>query len=241
MGNQTTDSTLFKHIDLTRLVLNDSEADMLAFLAQMNNDAPNVAAVCVYPKWVRFVKSRISSSIGLAAVVNFPSGDMALEDVLAEIDFALNEGATEIDCVLPYRALLAGKTDVVVHFLKTVRQQAGDTVLKMILETGAMTQPDDIKQAATLSIDAGVDFIKTSTGKIETGATLNAASIMLECIKTLNPKVGLKVSGGIKTPETAIQFYQEAVTHLGEDWVATPDHFRIGASTLYQALQRTVT
>jgi deoxyribose-phosphate aldolase len=171
------------------------------------------------------------SPIRIATVVNFPSGEMKMEDVLAETRDAVADGADDIDLVIPYRALAAGDDKAVTDMVSAVKGACGSAILKTILETGELKDISLIRRASDLSIAAGADFIKTSTGKVAVNATLEAADIMLQAIRDSRKKVGFKPAGGISTVADAALYLRLADTIMGEDWVM-PSTFRFGASGL---------
>lgn len=225
-------------IDLTSLNDNDTH-DVVRQLCQ-KAQTPNghVAAVCVYPQFVATAKQTLpeNSNIGLATVVNFPSGNEALTSVATQTQQAIADGAYEIDLVLPYQNLQAGKQQEVSDFVKNIADicHAHQAKLKVILETGALSA-EQIHLAAKIAIEAGADFLKTSTGKIKIGATPEAAAILLEEIRKSNRAVGIKLSGGIRDVATAQAYLQQAAAVFGEDWLC-PQNMRIGASALLDAL-----
>lgn len=222
-------------IDLTSLNENDNETTITELCHQAKSFYGNVAAVCVYPKFVSLAKKLLAhSDIKIATVANFPSGQQSIAEVQQDIEQSINAGANEIDVVLPYQDYLVGKIMAVLDFLENCRKSCGKKILmKVILETGALQQPEIIAHASRDAIYAGADFIKTSTGKIATGATLEAAEIMLREIHNvnLNRTVGFKASGGIRTLAQAQEYLQLADKVMGPDWVA-PNTFRFGTSRL---------
>ncbi|BDL40334.1 hypothetical protein MSPGM_29240 [Methylorubrum sp. GM97] len=162
-----------------------------------------------------------------------------MERTVAETRATLADGADEIDLVLPYRALIRGDAESARTMVEAVRAACGGQLLKVILETGELEDPGLIAQASRLSLEAGADFIKTSTGKTAVSATLPAAEIMLEAIRTHggDRPVGLKVSGGLRRVEDAAAYLALADRMMGADWVS-PNTFRIGASALHAELVR---
>lgn len=221
-------------IDLTNLNDDCDEATIDALCAQSSTTAGPVAAICIWPEFVSHARQLLGaqSSVQLATVVNFPSGDEKLPVICSTIETAIDAGATEIDYVLPYAALLAGDTDQVKISLQTVRRATPDNILlKVILETGQLNEADFIRQASSIAIDQGADFIKTSTGKVPVNATVKAASIMLETIKHTQRDVGFKAAGGISSIEDADTYLQLAEDKLGKEW-PNPARFRFGASSL---------
>ena len=193
----------------------------------------NYASVCVPIKYVSACKTRLQTrNIAVATVANFPTGQTSLEAVKKEIETALAAHADEIDMVLPYHFYLNNEKDKAIEFVATIRKLIPKTVLfKIILETGALKDPALIADASKDMINCGVDFLKTSTGKLQPGATVAAAMIMLAVIAQVNPKVGFKASGGIKDADTAMHYLELAEHCLGEQWLS-PRHFRIGSSKL---------
>jgi deoxyribose-phosphate aldolase len=219
-------------IDLTYLG-DDDDAAIDSLCAK----ADGVAALCVYAHYIPRVKANLAGKrIKIATVVNFPHGNSTLETVLAEMDTAISHGADEIDVVLPYPDFLNGDFHKVNHFLKQVHERAPHQVLKIIIESGVLQKPALIRLAGQMVIDSGADFIKTSTGKTEVGATLEAAYTLLTLIEqSKNPLVGLKLSGGIRTIAEAHTYLYLAREVMGEMWL-NPHNLRIGASKLLDEL-----
>jgi deoxyribose-phosphate aldolase len=169
-------------------------------------------------------------------VVNFPAGGEDVSRVTDDTQEALSDGANEIDLVLPYEALRRGDLAVATEMVEAVRDLVDQgRLLKVILETGELTDPQLIETASRIAIDAGADFIKTSTGKTPVSATPEAAEIMLNAIKASGRPVGIKPSGGIRTVADAKIYLDLADRIMGSGW-ATPRTFRIGASSVYEAL-----
>jgi deoxyribose-phosphate aldolase len=236
-------------IDLTDL-RDDHAPDGIAALCERARDA-GTAAVCVWPEHVARCRAILGASAGragddtgagvrIATVVNFPSGEEAVDVVVAATERALDDGADEIDVVLPWRALAAGRAqpghDVVAAVVAA--SHARDAVVKVILESGELGSPDLIRRAADLAIDSGADFVKTSTGKTAHGASLEAAGVLLDAVADARRRgrdVGVKPSGGISTVEAAAAYLALADERLGADW-ATPATFRFGASSLLDAV-----
>ena len=198
------------------------------------------AAVCVWPEFVaRCAELLDGSGVRVATVVNFPSGDEPVADVLAMSGAALTAGADDIDLVLPYRAFLDGDSDRPAEMVAAIAALIEPPkLLKVILESGAYPGPDSVAAAAHLTIANGADFVKTSTGKIDEGASLEAARAMLgeiEVAAESGRAVGLKPSGGIRTFDEAQAYIDLADSVMGEGW-ATPSTFRFGASGLLDSL-----
>jgi deoxyribose-phosphate aldolase len=226
-------------IDLTDLADDHSPVgiDELCARAALHG----TAAVCIWPEHVERCAAELAGTrVRIATVVNFPSGDEATDDVVRQTSIALDDGANEIDVVMPYRSQLAGDTDAVVALLDAVRNAAGDELLKVILETGELVEPDVIRAAAHLAIDHGADFVKTSTGKTRVSATPEAVRAMLEVLVETGGSVGVKPSGGIRTFDDALGYLSIADDVMGMGW-ATPATFRFGASGLLDALLAEIT
>jgi deoxyribose-phosphate aldolase len=194
------------------------------------------AAVCVWPEHAARCARRLSGTgVRVATVVNFPTGEEPVTDVVSATRSALDDGADEIDVVLPYRAFAAGDVERAGDLVSTVSDLVeAPSVLKVILETGAL-EPSAAGPAARLAIDRGADFVKTSTGKLAVGATLTAAGAMLGEIAASERPVGLKPSGGIRTFDDADAYLTLADRTMGPNW-ASPSTFRFGASGLLDAL-----
>jgi deoxyribose-phosphate aldolase len=197
----------------------------------------HVAAVCVLPPFVRLAAEKLAkTAVKIATVANFPSGAMPFENVSAVMTQAIADGAHEVDVVFPYEIFLAGDREHAREFLRLCKDLCGEKVLlKIILETGALQDSQHVANASADAILAGADFIKTSTGKIKVGATLEATVIMLMKIKDMTPTlgrtVGIKISGGVRTFEQAAQYLMLANRVMGSDWVS-PQTFRFGSSQL---------
>lgn len=222
-------------IDLTDLADDHSPDGIDALCRRAREHA--TAAVCVWPEYVATCANQLrGSGVRVATVVNFPSGDEPIDAVTAAVAVALSDGADDIDVVLPYRAVLAGDVDRAVAMVAGVAALVEPpTLLKVILETGALADPAVIASAAELAIDNGADFVKTSTGKIRAGASLEAAAAMLDVIARAGRPVGLKPSGGIRTFDEAMAYIDLADSVMGEGW-SSPATFRFGASGLLDAL-----
>lgn len=228
-------------LDLTSLNDDDTAATITALCQRAQTPVGPVAAVCVYPQFVAQARSElVGSQIQVATVVNFPSGDEDSNAVQALIETALNDGAQEIDVVLPYKAYLNGqRQEAIALVADTCETCKGRARVKVIVETGALQDPDIILAASRDSIAAGVDFVKTSTGKININATLEACVPMLQAISEADQSVGLKPSGGVRSTEEAAQYLALADAVMGPDW-ATSQTFRFGASSLLNALLTTL-
>ncbi|QIW15335.1 deoxyribose-phosphate aldolase [Pasteurellaceae bacterium RH1A] len=234
-------------MDLTTLNDNDTDEKVIALCQQGKTDFGTPAAVCVYPRFVpiarKALKAQGTEQVKIATVTNFPHGNDDLEIAVSETKAAVAYGADEVDVVFPYRALMAGNEQVgfdLVKQCKAVCAEAG-VLLKVIIETGELKTAELIRKASQISIEAGADFIKTSTGKVPVNATLESAQIMLETIRDLGvaDKVGFKAAGGVKTSEEAQAYLALAAQILGQDWV-NAQHFRFGASSLLGNLLATL-
>jgi deoxyribose-phosphate aldolase len=196
-----------------------------------------VAAICVYPNFAQVVRTVLDvSSVKVACVSgSFPSAQTFPEVKVAETAMAVSTGADEIDMVFPVGDYLDGDWEAVSDDINEIKAACGEAHLKVILETGALKTAEHIRNAAILSIYSGANFIKTSTGKVYPGATLEAAYVMAQCIKEYydktGTKVGFKASGGVATTEDAVKYYTVIKEILGEEWM-TNETFRIGASRL---------
>ncbi|WP_099865969.1 deoxyribose-phosphate aldolase [Pararhizobium haloflavum] len=221
-------------LDLTDLTDTCDSAAIAKLCADARGSDGAVAAICIWPRFVAEARSILGSDseVKIATVVNFPSGDMAVSDVIAQTVQAIADGADEIDLVIPYRALLAGEEEPVKAMVGAIRSVCTDRILlKAILETGELRDRALIRNAAHLAISAEADFIKTSTGKVPVNATLESADIMLTAIRESGRDVGFKAAGGVRTVEDAAAYLDLAETVMGRGW-PTPSTFRFGASGL---------
>jgi deoxyribose-phosphate aldolase len=241
-------------LDLTDLNTTSSEAaiDTLCAKARGTVDLPPVAAVCVWPRLVAHARQQLPWHIGVAAVVNFPLGQQNLSEVLAEVEQIAESGGQEVDCVLPHQALcgVTALTDAdapalvaASQLLQAVRRASPGLLLKVILETGELPSPERVAQLSQLALDAGADFIKTSTGKTPHGASLPAATAMLRVLlaqgRALPPGasavLGFKPSGGLRTLAD-VWPYALAVQQALGPYAVNPRRFRVGASSLWDDL-----
>lgn len=224
-------------LDLTDLSDACSEPAVDALCAKALTPHGPVAAVCLWPQFVGRARRALQGSpVRLATVANFPSSGADIERVVEDVEEALGDGAQEIDLVMPYRAFLRGDIGTARDMIAAVRDVVDrGRSLKVILETGVLGEPQRIAAAGRLAIEAGADFLKTSTGKATVSATPEAAAVMLETIRAASRPVGLKVSGGLRALPDAAAYLDLTDRIMGPDW-ATPQTFRIGASGLYEAL-----
>lgn len=244
-ANNTTDVYKFclSAIDLTTLSPCDEEQSVAEFArraAELTVEYPHlpgVASICVYPPFVETVGLEIDAMpLRITSVAGgFPSSQTFLEVKMLEVAMAVENGADEVDIVLNVGKILSGALDEAANEVEVLREESDGATLKVILETGALRTPELIRQASLLAMQAGADFIKTSTGKIDVAATPEAAVVMCHAIKDFyaksGRKVGFKAAGGIRTAEDAALYYTIVKEILGEEWL-TPELFRIGASSL---------
>jgi deoxyribose-phosphate aldolase len=227
-------------LDLTSLNDADTEADVERLCERALTAFGPVAAVCVWPRFARLARQRLPASIRVAAVANFPDGGTRVDAALRDVAAIVDAGAQEIDVVMPYRALMAGDEAACVDLLAAVRRAGEGLVLKVILETGVLHDAASIRAAADLALDAGADFLKTSTGKTPVSATPQAARTMLEAI-TADPRsrerVGFKAAGGIRSVADAARYIALVQAAFG---AVTPQRLRIGASGLLGELLATL-
>ncbi len=239
--------TVFSCIDNTTLEGADTRMKVQTLcnntLSMVDSDrgVQHVAAICVYPTFVRQTKQLLEGSgIHVASVAgSFPAGQSPIEVKVMEVRYALDEGADEIDMVLSRGSFLEGEYQKVFDEIATLKALCCDRHLKVILETGELVTPDNIYKASMLAMEAGANFIKTSTGKISVSATPEAARVMLTAIADFKAKtghqVGFKAAGGISTPEQALEYYDLTFNILGAEY-ANNQYFRIGASRLTNRL-----
>ena len=222
-------------LDLTSLNDADTAADITALCQRAQTPYGNVAAVCVWPRFVTLARSLLPPSVRVAAVANFPDGALDITRALADVQQVVAGGGDEVDVVLPYRTLMQGEpnsSQTCADFLAQVRTACGPLTLKVIIESGTLQSPALIAHATQLAIAAEADFVKTSTGKTAVSATLDAAAVMLRTIADSgSTTVGFKASGGIRTVHDAQPYLALVAQLLGAD-ALTPQRFRLGASGL---------
>jgi deoxyribose-phosphate aldolase len=230
-------------LDLTELGEEATADDVRRLCDRAHGTHGNVAAVCIWPRYVALaVRELAGTGVRIATVTNFPSGEEPVADVVEQTKLALADGADEIDVVLPYGQFKVGRSRAATSMIEAVRAAVPRTeryVLKVILETGELGDATLIGMAARLAIEHGANFIKTSTGKTPVSATLPATAVMLHAIKDLDPRVGLKPSGGIRTLADAESYLAQADEIMGPEWVS-PRTFRFGASGLLSALSAVI-
>lgn len=239
---------LFGSIELTTLKTTDSDTSILAFTERVNDfdneypDLPHVATICVYPCFAKTVSESLEvDGVEIACVSgSFPSSQARIEVKVAETSLAVADGATEIDIVMPVGKFLSGDYEGVCEDISELKAACGENVpMKVILETGAIKTASNIKKASILSMYAGADYIKTSTGKLEPAATPEAAYVMCQAIKEYYDETGIQIgfkpAGGINTVMDAIIYYTIVKEVLGEKWL-TNKWLRLGTSRLANML-----
>ncbi|MGF1728621.1 deoxyribose-phosphate aldolase [Photobacterium kasasachensis] len=226
-----------KLMDLTTLNDDDTDEKIIALCRSAKTVVGNTAAICIYPRFIPIAKKTLreqgTPDIRIATVTNFPHGNADIDIAVAETKAAVAYGADDVDVVFPYRALVAGDEQVGFELVKQCKEACGDKLLKVIIESGELKDAGLIRRASEISIDAGADFIKTSTGKVAENATLEAAEIMLNVIKSLGVEksVGFKPAGGVSTAEEAQRYLEMVDAIMGPEWT-DPMHYRFGASSL---------
>jgi len=229
-----------KSLDLTNLDEDCTEADVEALVESAFTPYGPVAAVCVWPRFVMTARMALAGRrLPICTVVNFPEGGHDCGPVIAETKASLIEGAREIDLVAPYRRLLTGYPEVMRSMVERVRAASGGATLKVILETGVLADPAVIEEAAGIAIAGGADFVKTCTGKVPGKVSVSATRAILRAIRAADRPVGLKVSGGVRTVEDVGRHLSAVRDVMGEGW-ATPERFRIGASSLLDDILHTL-
>lgn len=238
---------LLNSIDLTTLSTDDSVKSVVAFTEKVNSfddDYPqykNVAAICVYSNFAEVVRNTLDvPGVDVAVVAGcFPSAQTFIEVKVADVAMAVLGGADEVDIVFPVGMYKDGDYESLCDEIIEMKRAARGARMKVILESGLLKNAEDIKRASILSLYSEADFLKTSTGKIYPGASLEAAWVICQCIKeyyqATGRKVGFKCSGGVRTTEDALNYYAIVKAVLGDEWLCH-DLFRIGASSLANAV-----
>lgn len=237
---------IYSCIDMTTLNTTDTRESVWKFTEKVNTfdgmhpEINNVAAICVYPNFVRTVKEALTADVKIAAVSGgFPASQTFTEVKVAETALAIADGADEIDIVMNVGLFLDKEYKELCEEISEIKDVCRGATLKVILETGALQNPVDIHNAAILSLYSGADFLKTSTGKGYPGASTEAVYVMCQAIRSYHEKtgrkVGIKVSGGVSTPEDAVSYYTLVKTILGEEW-CNNELFRVGSSRLGEVL-----
>ena len=239
---------LFGSIELTTLKTEDSDTSVMAFTERVNAfdneypDMPHVATICVYPCFAEIVKDTLEvEGVEIACVSgSFPSSQARIEVKVAETSLAVKDGATEIDIVMPVGKFLSGDYEGMCEDICELKNACGkDVAMKVILETGDIKTASNIKKASILSMYAGADYIKTSTGKEKISATPEAAYVMCQAIKEYYDETGIQIgfkpAGGINSVMDALIYYTIVKEVLGEKWL-TNKWFRLGTSRLANML-----
>lgn len=241
--NTQTLKTIHGCIDLTSLTSIDTKESIFKLVNTVNDfegerpDIPNVAAICTYPLFVETVKQSLTAeNVRIASVAGgFPSSQTFQEVKVAETAMAVLEGAEEIDIVMNLGYFFEENYDELTEEIGEIKESCRGSLLKVILETGALASAENIHKAAILSVYSGADFVKTSTGKGYPGASPEAVYTICQVLKQYKQEtgktVGIKISGGIRTAEDAVKYYCIVKEVLGEEWLK-PEHLRFGASTL---------
>ena len=243
---------LMGSVELTSLSTTDSDQSIMAFTEKVNqfDEAypllPHVATICVYPCFASVVSNTLDvEGVEIACVSgSFPSSQALIEVKVAETALAVKDGATEIDIVMPVGKFLCGDYEGVCDDISELKQACGDKAMKVILETGCLKTASNIKKASILSMYAGADYIKTSTGKLSPAATPEAAYVMCQAIKEYYDETGIQIgfkpAGGLNTVNNALIYYTIVKEILGEKWL-TNKWFRLGTSRLANMLLSEVT
>ena len=238
---------LMGSVELTTLKTTDSDESVLAFTERVNQfeeaypDLPHVATICVYPRYAKIVSETLEvEGVEVACVSgSFPSSQALIEVKTIETSLAVKDGATEIDIVMPVGQFLEGDYETVVDEIQQQKEACGEHDMKVILETGCLKTAKNIKIASILSMYAGGDYIKTSTGKLEPAATPEAAYVMCQAIKEYYEQTGIQIgfkpAGGLNSVMDALIYYTIVKEVLGEKWL-TNKWFRMGTSRLANLL-----
>lgn len=243
--------TLLSCIDFTSLESTDNKESIWKLVEKINGIddksplLPNVASICVYPSLITAAREALTiENVHLCSVSGgFPSGQTYGEIKIAETALAISEGADEIDMVMNIGNILNEDYEEVITEIEEVKSTCRDKILKVILETGALKKADIIAKASVIAMYSGADFIKTSTGKIYTGATFEAVYTMCLMIKKYydehNKKIGIKIAGGIKSVDEAVNYYKIVDSILGKEWL-NKKLFRIGTSKLLEPILNSI-
>ena len=238
---------LMGSVELTTLKTTDSEESVLAFTERVNQfdetypDLPHVATICVYPCFANTVSEALEvDGVEIACVSgSFPSSQALIEVKVAETALAIKDGATEIDIVMPVGKFLSGDLEGVADDIEELKAVCGEHKMKVILETGCLKTPENIKKASIIAMYAGADYIKTSTGKLEPAATPEAAYVMCQAIKEYYEETGIQIgfkpAGGLNSVMDALIYYTIVKEVLGEKWL-TNQWLRLGTSRLANLL-----
>jgi deoxyribose-phosphate aldolase len=221
-------------VDLTSLGDDDTDAKVERLCDRALG--AGVAAVCVWPRFVPLARKRLGTApVRLATVANFPDGSDDVANAVRETRAAIDAGADEVDVVAPIAGILEGDVGLVSELVQLCREATPEQTLKVILETGRLEDPARIAAAARAAIMGGPDFLKTSTGKVPTGATLDAAAVLLAVLEEADGRVGIKFSGGIRTTAQAAGYLHLVDHFMGAAWTS-PSTVRFGATALLDDL-----
>lgn len=249
-NNKQVYKLLYSCIDLTSLNGTDTREHIWKMVQQVNDfegtnpEVENVAAICVYPNFAKTVREALTADVQIACVSGgFPTSQTFTETKIAETALAVMDGADEIDIVINLGLFFGEEYEEMCEEIDEIKFACHEAKLKVILETGALKTATNIHNAAILSMYSGADFIKTSTGKIYEGATLEAAYVMCHAIKSYydktKTKIGFKVAGGVSSVEDAVKYYTIVKEILGNEW-CNKDLFRIGTSRLANTLLKAI-
>lgn len=239
---------LFSSLEVTSLSATDREETIRALVEEINRideDSPELpmpSSICVFPALVETVKNLLTEEVGIATVVGFPHSQTFTEIKIAEASLSILSGATEIDMVMNVGKFLSAEYDDIFDEIREMKAACKDKTLKVILETGLLKNSDSIFKASLLAMEAGADFIKTTTGKSE---STDAAAVYTICrairayYETTNIKKGIKVAGGVKTTQDALLYLCIAKEILGEEFMSS-EFFRIGSSSLAALLKKKI-
>ncbi|HQI43501.1 MAG TPA: deoxyribose-phosphate aldolase [Dysgonamonadaceae bacterium] len=249
-NNKQVYKLLYSCIDLTSLNGTDTREHIWKMVQQVNDfegtnpEIDNIAAICVYPNFAKTVREALTADVQIACVSGgFPTSQTFTETKIAETALAVMDGADEIDIVINLGLFFGEEYEEMCEEIDEIKFACHEAKLKVILETGALKTATNIHNAAILSMYSGADFIKTSTGKIYEGATLEAAYVMCHAIKSYydktKTKIGFKVAGGVSSVEDAVKYYTIVKEILGNEW-CNKDLFRIGTSRLANTLLKAI-
>ena len=230
-----TKSEVINLIDLTSLNDTDKDKNIIDLCHKAKTSLGDVASICIYKQFISLAKKHLDKNIPITTVINFPKGNQNLKDTLLELEDVLTFGADEIDLVMPYHLVAQNQLSEIEYYVHEVRNNSIGKVLKVIIESGELAKEEYIRIASKISIDCGVDFIKTSTGKVNINATLESAKIMLEEIKKSGTNCGFKAAGGVKTYEESIEYLSLAKNIMGDSYI-NKKTFRFGDSSLLNNL-----
>jgi len=229
---KNTAKTALSLLDLTSLSHSDTKETIKALCDKSHSEYGNAASVCIYPEYIVYAKDFLKdTNVRITTVVNFPEGGNDIAAAVKTTREALRDGCNEFDLVIPYKDYMNGNKTIVFDMIKAVRAEIPNDTLKVIIESGVLLKESYIKETSKIAIDAGADFIKTSTGKTEISATPEAAKYMLETIRESGKKVGFKAAGGIKTVAAAVEYLDLGRSIMGENYL-NKKTFRFGASSM---------